>query len=331
MNIYDISEKAGVSIATVSRVLNGNAKVSEKTRQKIMKVIEETGYKPNVFARGLGLNTMRTVGIMCADCSDIVLASAVYHVEQELRKNDYDTLLSCTGYDYDEKSKCMQMLLSKRVDALILVGSNFVEQDPVKNEYILEAAQTVPVMIINGYLDAPNVYCTVCDDADIMEKAMTYFVESTDKILYLYRSLSYSGRKKIEGMKKAFLKKNIDITPEHMLLFNGSIMETAEKLTQLWEAGKRYEVICTSDDELAIGALKFAKKMNLRVPEDIQIAGYNNSRISICSDPELSTVDNHLVESSVEVVNLLMKKFAGEEIAAKTVIKGELVARGTTR
>ena len=89
MNIYDISEKAGVSIATVSRVLNGNSKVSDKTRKKILAVMEETGYQPNVFARGLGLNTMNTVGVMCADSSDMVLASAVYHVEQVLHKYQY--------------------------------------------------------------------------------------------------------------------------------------------------------------------------------------------------------------------------------------------------
>ena len=70
MTIYDISEKAGVSIATVSRVLNGSANVSEETRQKVLDVIEKYEYTPNAFARGLGLNTMRTIGIMCADSSD---------------------------------------------------------------------------------------------------------------------------------------------------------------------------------------------------------------------------------------------------------------------
>ena len=71
MNIYDISEKAGVSIATVSRVLNGNANVSEKTRQKVLDVMEKYGYTPNVFARGLGLNTMKTIGLLCTDSSNI--------------------------------------------------------------------------------------------------------------------------------------------------------------------------------------------------------------------------------------------------------------------
>ena len=74
MNIYDISEKAGVSIATVSRVLNGNANVSEKTRKKVLDVMEKYGYRPNAFARGLGLNTMKTIGLLCTDSSDLYQA-----------------------------------------------------------------------------------------------------------------------------------------------------------------------------------------------------------------------------------------------------------------
>ena len=82
MTIYDISEKAGVSIATVSRVLNGSSRVSEKTRRKVMDAMEKYGYTPNAFARGLGLNTMKTIGILCADSSDLYLAKAVYYIEQ---------------------------------------------------------------------------------------------------------------------------------------------------------------------------------------------------------------------------------------------------------
>ena len=85
MNIYDVSKKAGVSIATVSRVLNGNANVSDKTKNKVLVAMKELDYTPNIFARGLGLNTMKTIGIMCSDSSDTYLANAVYYLEQELR------------------------------------------------------------------------------------------------------------------------------------------------------------------------------------------------------------------------------------------------------
>ncbi len=96
MTIYDISQKANVSIATVSRVLNGSGNVSPSTRKKVMEVIKKYNYTPNVFARGMGLRSLKTVGILCADSSDSFLAKAVYLLEQELQANGYGYLLCCT-------------------------------------------------------------------------------------------------------------------------------------------------------------------------------------------------------------------------------------------
>ena len=106
MNIYDISKQAGVSIATVSRVLNGSDKVSPSTREKVLQVIEQNSYTPNAFARSLGLNSMHTVGILCADSSDVYLASAIYYLERELRQNSYASMLCCTIIWRKRKNTC---------------------------------------------------------------------------------------------------------------------------------------------------------------------------------------------------------------------------------
>ena len=120
MNIYDISQKAGVSIATVSRVLNGSEKVSEKTRKKVLAVMEENSYTPNAFARSLGLNSMHTVGILCSDSSDVYQAQAIYYLERELRKNSYASMLCCTGCELLEKQSYLNLLLSRNVGLRIL-------------------------------------------------------------------------------------------------------------------------------------------------------------------------------------------------------------------
>ena len=164
MNIYDISEKSGVSIATVSRVLNGSAHVSEKTRQKVLAVMEEEGYQPNAFARGLGLNTMKVIGILYSDSSDTFLSSAIYHLERNFRSHGYDSLLCCTGYILEDRQKYTQWILSKRVDALVLVGSHFVEENEDDNAYIRAAASQVPVAILGARLAGENIYCSLCDD-----------------------------------------------------------------------------------------------------------------------------------------------------------------------
>jgi len=159
MTIYDISEKAGVSIATVSRVLNGSNNVSEKTKRKVLDVINQYEYTPNAFARGLGLNTMKTIGILCADSSDLYIAKAIYYVEQLLRSNGYDSILCCSGYDLENKKKSMNLLITKKVDGIILIGSTYILDKDDDNKYINDAAAQVPVMLLNAALDAPM--CTV--------------------------------------------------------------------------------------------------------------------------------------------------------------------------
>lgn len=331
MNIYDISKRAGVSIATVSRVINGNEKVSEKTRQKVLAVMEETGYVPNAFARGLGLDTMKTIGILCVDSSDNFLASAVYYLEQELRNYNYDVLLCCTGYTLETKQKYLELLLSKRVDAVILAGSNYVEQGREENRYIIEAAKRVPIVILNAYLEGDNIYCVLCDDRKAMARvAKAYLQAGKREMLYIGRRLSYSGICKKEGFQQAYREAGLEMKRHQVLIENRSIEEIRELLIERKKQGLEQEVILTSDEELAIGALKYAKALGIRVPEDLEIVGYNNSKLGICCEPELTCVDNQLESSCMQAVTLLMQVLAGEKVPSRTTINAEIVTRKTT-
>ncbi len=334
MNIYDVSKKAGVSIATVSRVINGNSYVSEKTKEKVLKVIEEYGYTPNAFARGLGLNSMHTVGILCADSSDPYLASAVYYLEQALRQNNYDALLCCTGYELSEKQKYLDLLLSKRTDAIILVGSNFVEADNARNEYIREAARHVPIMILNAALDGSNIYCTLCDDYRAVYDATNALIRNGLKnILYLYNSESYSGNKKMSGYLAAMDAVCPDPAQKQELVhyIHGNLTEAREYLASLRKKGLKFEAILASDDTLAIGALKYAREYHVDVPGQLSIIGYNNSIVSLCSEPELTSIDNKLEALCANCITTLMGVFNNQPVPLKTVYPAEIKKRGTTR
>lgn len=154
INIYDIAKRSGVSIATVSRVVNGSPKVSDRTKERVMSVIEEAGYTPNAFARGLGLDSMKTIGILCPDISDVYMAKAVSYLEKGLHGQGYDCILGCSGYEQKDKESYTRLLLSKRVDMLILIGSTYVGngRNQKETDYIREAAKRVPVFLINGYM-----------------------------------------------------------------------------------------------------------------------------------------------------------------------------------
>lgn len=332
MNIYDISKAAGVSIATVSRVINGSSSVSDKTRQKVLSVIDEYGYTPNAFARGLGLNTMQAIGIMCPDSSDPYLADAIYFLERELRQHNYDSILCCTGYQLSTKEKYLKLLLSKRIDAVILIGSNFIEANDKNNKYIYDAAKEIPVILLNGYLEGPNIYSTVCDDYQAVYDAVSSLVNSgINKILYLFHSLSYSGIRKLDGYKASMLAHNLPVKEEYMQQFSGTIHETKDFLLKLKADGLDFEGIVTSDDSLAVSAIKYAKACDLSVPEQLSIIGYNNSIMAQCCEPELTSVDNKVETLCIHAVSTLMRVFANSNVPAKTMFSADIVKRETTR
>lgn len=332
MNIYDVSKAAGVSIATVSRVINGNSNVSEKTKNKVLAVIDEFGYTPNAFARGLGLNTMQTIGIMCPDSSDPYLADAIYYLERELRRNNYDSILCCTGYQLSTKEKYLKLLLSKRIDAVILIGSSFIEPNENSNKYIYDAAKEVPIVLINGFLDGSNIYSTVCDDYQAVYDCVTSLINfGSNQILYLYHSLSYSGIKKLEGYQAAIEKGGLTLDDAYVRHFFGTIHETKDFLINLSKNGLKFDAVVTSDDSLAVSALKYAKACNLSVPENFSVVGYNNSIMSQCCEPELTSVDNKVETACINAVTTLMRVFAGNNVPAKTMFSADIVKRGTTR
>ena len=295
MTIYDISEKAGVSIATVSRVLNGSNNVSEKTKKKVLDVINQYEYTPNAFARGLGLNTMKTIGIMCADSSDLYLAKAIYYIEQKLRANGYDSILCCTGYDLATKASSMNLLITKKVDGIILVGSNFIYEK---------------------------------------EEDMEMIRSGVEDILYFYNSTSYSGKKKLAGYRAAMEEKGLLTNGSFLQLYQGShedIPAMADQLKKLHAKGVSFHGVIAADDSLALGALKYGREMGLRIPEDLSIIGYNNSMLVSCCDPELTSIDNKLETLCQHLITTLMGVLEGNEMPKKTVFSGELVKRGTTK
>lgn len=335
LNIYDISKQAGVSIATVSRVLNGSPNVKPSTRRKVMDIIEQYGYIPNAFARGLGLDTMNSIGIMCADSSDLYLAKAVYYIETNLRKSGYNCILICSGYEHRNKEEALSRLLSQRVDAVIMVGSNYVEPEMKDNRYIMSAASQTPVFLLNAEMDCPNVFCTLCDDFKATRSAAAALLNSgvTD-ILYLYNSRSYSGMRKLGGYQSAYHMSGLPLSNDLMQFFDGSredISGVCHFLCNLREQGLAFHAVLAAEDMLAVGAVKYARINRIAIPDELSVIGYNNSLLTACSDPEITSIDNKLETLCSQLVRTCIGVLNGEDMPPKVIYSAELVHKGTTR
>ncbi|MEM1484338.1 LacI family DNA-binding transcriptional regulator [Oscillospiraceae bacterium PP1C4] len=326
MNIYDIAKQSNVSIATVSRVINGSVKVSEKTRQKVLDVMQEEGYTPNVFARGLGLNSMKMIGILCTDVSDIFFAKAVSLVEQKLRHCGFDSLLCCTGNLLEDKKKAIGLLLDKRVDAILLIGSPF--KDDVDNSYIEKAANNVPVIIINGYIEASNIYSVYCDCREAMNKNVKLlYRQGHERILYLYDVLTFAGREKMKGYQCALEECGLPFDQRLLVQVESDLEKVTQKVGELVRSGLDFSAVVAPHDLIAIGAQKALQDFG----ETYAIIGFNNSILAKCATPALTSVDIMLETLCPTAVGLLVDLLGGKTVPQKSVISARLVERETFR
>ena len=220
------------------------------------------------------------------------------------------------------------------MDGLIFVGSQFTESAPEDNEYIRRAARQVPSVLLGGSLEGANLYVTQCDERAAMRSAAARLMDSgCESILYLYNSLSFSSRNKLAGYREGCQLCGKPAPASHALLldmYQFDVVQARDLLLRRWEEGLRFDAVLAADDRLAVGAAKFAKRQGLRVPEDLQIIGCNNSPIARYCDPELTSIDNQLGALCHQCVTTLMEVLAGKSSPTRTVFSAVLVEREST-
>lgn len=333
MNIYDIAKLANVSIATVSRVVNDSPKVSQKTKEKVLAVMKENEYQPNAFARGLGLGTMKTVGIICPDISDTYMAKAVSYLEKSLHDHGYDCILGCSGFKHEEKESYVKMLLSKKIDTLVLVGSTYAGngRDEFDTDYIREAAEQTPVFMINAKVTGDNIYCTYADDFHATYEVTKAFLRrGKEKILFMYDSESFSARQKMAGYEAALQDAGYPIRGELKFKTKNEIEYTRNMLLE-YNRMLDFDSVLATEDGIAIGAIKYAKIKGLSIPEDLAITGYNNSILAIGCEPELTSVDSKLGVMCKNTVERMVELLENDRQIEKNVcVSCEIVRRCTT-
>ncbi len=334
MTIYDIAERAGVSIATVSRVVNGSSNVSAKTKGRVLAVIEESGYTPNVFARGLGTDSMKTVGLLCSDIGHPFMAQAVSLLESALAGRGYDCILACTGLDENRKLANVRRLLAKRIDALVLISSKYENPEDcrVQPDYVAEAAAAVPVFVVNGCIPGERVYCTASTDFDITRDVTAAMLRAGRRhILFLSDAPEYVVLRRKRGYEAALIDAGIDIDPALEIVARNDIRYAEQLLNQRSEEGLFFDGVMATEDDLAIGALKFAAHHGISVPEDLDVCGYNNTPLALSCTPELTSIDNQLEAQCHETVENLLSALEGTaEIVRERVFPAQLVRRQTT-
>lgn len=209
MNIYDIAREAGVSIATVSRVLNHKDTVRADTRAKVEKVLKRCSYAPSAIAQGMVSKSLHTVAVLTVDIRDSHYARTAYTIEREFGRRGYEVILCNTGGDRAETLRTLQAVAQKQVDGLILVGSIF--NTICQGAEMENLLRKMPVVLANGTLALPDAYSVMVDDCRGVEMAVEHLVKTGRRNLYYIKDKSTdSAAAKAKGFLSGMAAAGLD-------------------------------------------------------------------------------------------------------------------------
>lgn len=341
VTIYDIAREAGVSVATVSRVLNNTAPVKKTTRDKINELIVKHQFQPNALARSLFKKETSMIGVILPDITNPFFPEVLAGLEQELRSKGYTTLLCDTvslngehEEQYVRESQYLNVLLEKQVDGLVLLGGriNLAKPDIRLVQEVVEVSKRLPLLLINGHLPEQQLNRIYVD-----EKAGA--VLATEHLARLgHRHIAFAGGyrqmsntlQRIQGFRTTMKKHGLRVRPE-WLLNGGFSVECGKALMRKLLAGEqRPSAIFCANDLVAIGVMKEAYKAGLRVPEDVSIIDFDDIPFASHSIPELTTVSLKCYDVGKGAAELMHGMISKNKVRRKTVIQPELVVRETT-
>lgn len=328
MNIYDIAREAGVSIATVSRVLNNKGTVSAATRAKVEAVLARHNYTPSAIARGMVSKSMRTVAVLTVDIRVPHYARTAYTIEREFSRRGYEVILCNTGGELAATVKYLRAVVEKQVDGIVLVGSVFnrIGQDP-EVETLL---RTAPVVLANGQLPLPNSYSVLVDDRHGIALAVDYLVQRGRRnLVYIKDMQTASADAKRDGFLLGMRRCGLDPA--------GRIVETADTLEGGMQAAARIlgsglpcDAIVCGEDLTAAGVLKGLLRAGVQVPAQIAVTGYNNSIYAHLCEPVLTSVDNKPEQVALLCVQLLESLIEKSDQYSSVTLQPEIVPAQTT-
>lgn len=324
MNIYDIAKEAGVSISTVSRVLNNKGNVNPATREKVEEVLERNHYTPSAIARGMVSKSMRTVAVLTVDIRVPHYARTAYTIERELSHRGYEVTLCNTGGEAEETEKYLRTMLEKKVDGIVLVGSvfNTICQKPEIRKMLCN----VPVVLANGKLEMPNSYSVLVDDRYGIALAVNALIEKGYRDIYYVKDMdTVSARLKWDGFVSTLEHAGIAEAKKNVLHTTSDLEGGMRAVRELIQSGRKFSALVCGEDITAAGAVKALLQEGYRVPEDVAVTGYNNSEYARICEPTLTTVDNKPELVAMFSVQLLTSLIEKTDAYSSCTIQPELV------
>ena len=330
ITIYDVAREANVSMATVSRVVNGNPNVKPSTRKKVLETIERLGYRPNAVARGLASKKTTTVGAIIPDISSTFFSELTRGIEDIATMYKYNIILSNSDQNKEKELHLINTMLEKQVDGIVFMGGEVTEEHI--NQF---KTANVPV-VLAATNDPTNSLPSVNIDYEMAAfEATKHLIETTNSQPAFItggehiqnNGLKYAGY--LRALNEAGIEVNDSLIIENESSYNGGIDGVTELLAQSDQTPK---AVFVTTDEMGIGVIHGIQDKGLKVPEDLEVFGFNNTRVAMMVRPTLTTMVQPMYDLGAVAMRLLTKYMNKEEVDENTVIlPHRIIERDSTK
>jgi LacI family transcriptional regulator len=328
VTIYDIAKEAGVSATTVSKVINNKGRISEKTRKRIMAIIEELHYQPNVLASAMKGKSTYTIALLIPDAANPIYAQYLKHIEEYGQELGFSVVMCSTGSDPEKEAKHITLLNQKRVDGFII--ASVFKNEPALKQLIEEE---IPIVLIS--LQRPELPVgSVAGDDYLGGYIATEHLLSLGhrRIGIIAENATISGMERIKGYQKALENAGIEVDESLIIGINEPTIDCAEIFAkELLSSGQRPTAIFGCNDMLAIGAMLAAKGLGMVIPDEISIIGFDNTVMCKIVEPPLSSVAIPVHEMGRQAMELLIQQIEKKDnMKQRITLLPELVIRQST-
>jgi catabolite control protein A len=315
VTIYDVAREAGVSMATVSRVVNGNKNVKENTRKKVLEVIDRLDYRPNAVARGLASKRTTTVGVVIPDITNTYFAALAKGIDDIAEMYKYNIVLANSDEDDEKEVAVVNTLFSKQVDGIIFMGYHLTEK--IRSEF---SRSRTPV-VLAGTVDVEHQLPSVnIDYKNATADAVRHLLKRNKKIAFVSGPLvdDINGKIRLVGYKEALKAAGVNYS-EGLVFESKYRYDDGYALAERLVSSKATAAIVTGD-ELAAGLLNGLADHGVSVPEDFEIITSDDSQIARFTRPSLTTIAQPLYDLGAISMRMLTKIMHKEELEEREVL-----------
>lgn len=326
IKLQDVAQRAGVSEATVSRVVNARPGVGERTRTAVLDVLAEMGYEPVSLRRA---DRQRTIGLVVPELDNPIFPAFAQAIEAQLAKAGCLTVLGCAGRNGSAEADYLATLVDHNVDGIIVVSGQHAILDGSHEMYRAASDKSIPMVFVNGAVEGLCVPSVSADEAEAAHLAIRHLVDLGHRCIgFLSGPPNHLGvRRRAGGFENALGDAGLrGLSVESMMFSVEGGRNGAHRLLASGATG-----IVANSDVMALGAIRAVREAGLDVPSDVSVVGYDDTDLMAFTDPPLTTVRQPVQAITDHAVELMVTQLAGRRVSSTEIlVRPELVVRGST-